>query len=187
VSRVVRAATNDDIPSWLELVEEVVPLFGPMPDFADHARRGIERGSAIVVVDGRDVLGAALLSAPGHPCAIHWLSVRASHRNTGVASLLMTEVLRRWPDDEVSVVTFTAQVIPGRPARRLYERFGFERVGAADPAPDGGDRDLFVRRRHNPDSDHAPAHGVDLSTGLPALHVGRPTSSGDVSEAVDED
>jgi len=26
-------ATESDIPTWLEIVREVEPLFGPMPDF----------------------------------------------------------------------------------------------------------------------------------------------------------
>jgi len=53
---VIRAEHADlaDLPSWLELVAEVEPLFGPMPGFATHVRRGISRETALVVRDPRD-------------------------------------------------------------------------------------------------------------------------------------
>ncbi|HEX5018690.1 MAG TPA: hypothetical protein VFX15_14020 [Actinomycetes bacterium] len=57
-----RLAVDGDLASWLRLVSDGEDLFGPMPDFSNHALRGMERGTAYVVVDGEDVLGAALLS-----------------------------------------------------------------------------------------------------------------------------
>jgi hypothetical protein len=35
-------ATPGDMATWLEIVSEVVPLFGPMPDFEALLRRKIE-------------------------------------------------------------------------------------------------------------------------------------------------
>jgi len=59
----------------------------------------------------------------------------------------MRAILDRWRAEDIKVVTFTADTVNGRPARSLYERFGFVCQGTAEPAPDGGARDLFVLSR----------------------------------------
>lgn len=59
----------------------------------------------------------------------------------------MTAILDRWATGDVDVVTFTTQTPDGAPARRLYERFGFIFAAPAEPAPDGGPRDLFLLQR----------------------------------------
>lgn len=51
-----------DLVSWVGTVCEVEDLFGPMPDFARYAERGIGRGTARVVVGADEVVGAGLLS-----------------------------------------------------------------------------------------------------------------------------
>ena len=112
----------------MRLVSELQDLIGPMPDFEVHARRGIERGTALVVADGERVLGAALLSRDERPQRIHWLAVRASARGQGVGAALLTAILDRWRTGDVEVVTFTQGTAGGEAARRLYERFGFQRV-----------------------------------------------------------
>jgi GNAT superfamily N-acetyltransferase len=144
---VCRPAEVRDLTSWLALVTEVEDLFGPMPDFGEHAVRGIERGSAYVVVNGNDVLGAALLSAESTPHHIRWLAVREAARRTGVGSLLMTAIQHHWPTGDVEVITFAASLPGAAPARDFYEGFGFECDGPADSAPDGGPRDVYVLRR----------------------------------------
>ncbi len=147
MSHAVRLASSRDVPSWLELVAEVEGLFGPMPGFEDHIRRGLQRGTALVVVDDGDrVLGAALVSADDRPHHIHWLAVRESVRREGVGATLVTAILERWPTGAVGVVTFSSEMAGGEAARGLYERFGFECQGRAELAPNGGRRDLFVLR-----------------------------------------
>jgi GNAT superfamily N-acetyltransferase len=148
---VIRAATVGDIQSWLEIVREIEPFAGPMPDFADHIRRGMERGTALVTSDGPSVIGACLLSpdqellAPEDtPQEIRWIAVRESARRRGAGSALLGAIERRWQTGDISVVTFTESVVEGRPARRFYESHGFELRGGAPPASDGGARDLYV-------------------------------------------
>ena len=91
--------------------------------------------------------GAALLSRDDEPHAIHWLSVRSSQRRTGVAHLLMEQILQRWPIGDVEVTTFGLDVGGGAAARRLYTRFGFEAAGRGEPGPNGTSRDRYVLRR----------------------------------------
>ena len=147
MSHAVRLASARDVPSWLELVTQVEGLFGPMPGFEDHIQPGLQRGTALVVVDDGDrVMGAALLSADDHLHHIHWLAVRESVRRQGVGAALVTAILGRWPTGSVAVVTFSSEMAGGETARGLYDRFGFKCQGAAEPAPDGGRRDLFVLR-----------------------------------------
>jgi GNAT superfamily N-acetyltransferase len=128
-------------------VREVEVLFGPMPDFELHIRRGIERGTALVVTESDQVLGGVLVSRDGQPQRIQWLAVRPVRRRQGVGAALVGTVLDRWPAGDVEVVTFTVDTPEGGPARRLYERFGFECRGRTEAAPDGSARDLFVLSR----------------------------------------
>jgi len=170
------SAARSDIPSWLELAAEVEPLFGPMPRLADHIERGIDRGTALVVRDPREVvLGAALLSAaqsaparsapawsaPARSAAgsgdgacrddgrrIRWLAVRGSARRRGVATTLLTEIVRRCPPrGSLAVETFGPAVPGAEAARRLYRSFGFEPAAVPPAWPGGESRQLFVLRR----------------------------------------
>ena len=145
--RLVRDGISKDVASWLELADEVEDLFGPMPDFEEHIRRGIARGTAVVVVDSDAVAGAALLSRDDEPHAINWLSVRSAQRRSGVAHMLMEEILRRWPIGDVEVTTFGRDVGGGADARRLYTRFGFTSDGPSEHGPNGTSRERYVLRR----------------------------------------
>jgi GNAT superfamily N-acetyltransferase len=145
--RQVRPARPNDIAGWLELAAEVEHLFGPMPDLATHITRGIERGTAMVVAEGDEIVAAALLSRDDASHEIHWLSVRRRLRRAGAGRLLLDEVLRRWPTGDIQVVTFGRDVPGGEPARKFYTALGFVAVGATDPAPDGTSRDRFVLTR----------------------------------------
>lgn len=139
-----RGAITDDVASWLELIPEAEPLFGPMPEFESHLLRGIERRTALVVADPNEVIGGVLLSRDEAPHHIHWLYVRESRRREGAGTALLEAVLRRWSSGTVEVVTFTADSPGGQAARSLYEKLGFVCKGRTHPAPDGAPRDLFV-------------------------------------------
>jgi GNAT superfamily N-acetyltransferase len=143
----VRPATLLDLPSWLALAREVEPLFGPMPDIDEHIRRGIARGTALVVEtpDG-SFAGAALLSRDTAPHQIHWLAVSEHARRRGCGSALLRAILARWHDGRsVEVITFGPDLPGGNPARRLYARHGFTMAGPDEPGPDGGSRERWVR------------------------------------------
>ncbi|MBL6939487.1 MAG: hypothetical protein ISS15_05180 [Alphaproteobacteria bacterium] len=56
------AATEADISSWLELVREVEPLFGPIPMFDTTLTTKIREGDALCVREGDCVTGGMLLA-----------------------------------------------------------------------------------------------------------------------------
>lgn len=143
----MRVSTLADGPSWLALVAEVEPLFGPMPDMRAVIERGMARGTALVTGPEGAITGGILLSRDDQPHHITWLAVAESARGQGLGAALASAALERWPTGDIDVVTFTKGTSGGEPARRLYERFGFVCLGAAEPAPDGSPRDRFCLRR----------------------------------------
>ncbi|MHB8467973.1 MAG: GNAT family N-acetyltransferase, partial [Acidimicrobiales bacterium] len=76
-------ATSADISSWLQVVREVEPLFGPMPAFDGTLERSIARAGAWCVRDeGGAVVGGMILSRV-EDAKINWLAVRRSARGRG--------------------------------------------------------------------------------------------------------
>jgi GNAT superfamily N-acetyltransferase len=133
----VANATMADIDSWLEIVREVEPLFGPMPDFAATLREKIGEGQALCV-RGEDgaVQGAMLLGGTTEHGWIRWLAVRRAERGRGVGRRLVAAAIAHLSAAHtISLDTFREDLADGRPARRLYERMGFAAgplVGAND-------------------------------------------------------
>jgi GNAT superfamily N-acetyltransferase len=126
--RAVRAAKSD-IPSWLDIAQEVEPLFGPMPDFGRVLARKIAEGTAICVhsddADSR-VGGGILLGGASPIYWIRWLAVRGALRNRGIGRCLVDEALQRFrPPCQVRVDTFRAGFAPDDAARHLYQAAGF--------------------------------------------------------------
>jgi len=124
-------ATTMDVPSWSEIVREVEPLFGSMPDFEAMLIRKIDQGAALCIRshsegDAACVLGGLLLGASPPQGLIRWLAVRSRARGTGIGRCLVEAAIKRLKRfDRISVDTFRAENIGGRAARRLYERVGF--------------------------------------------------------------
>ena len=147
---VVHRATLADIPSWLEVAREVERLFGPMPMFEVTLKEKIGQCEALCVrAPSGAVAGGLLLGGTPPDNWIRWLAVRKSARERGVGSALIAEVLEcRSPPCTISLATFGADNVEGRPARRLYERHGFVAGEMLPRGPEGGTRQLFnlVRR-----------------------------------------
>ena len=141
-------ATSADIASWLELVREVEPLFGPMPEFGGTLDRSIARSGAWCVRDEvRAVVGGMILSRV-EDAKINWLAVRRSSRGQGHGRKLVEHALRQFDAaTEVVVDTFGEDNLEGRAARCLYKSFGFSPAEELEPGPEGGTRQRFRRRR----------------------------------------
>lgn len=141
----VEAATEGDIPSWLELVREVEPLFGPMPMFDVTLKTKIREGDALCVRADTRVVGGILLGGQAPDNWIRWLAVRRDARQRGAGGSLLNAALERWPSTcTISLATFGDDNPDGQPARRLYERFGFEAREMLPRGPEGGTRQLYV-------------------------------------------
>lgn len=137
-------ATEADIDSWLEIVREVEPLFGPMPAFDSALQRAIDREAAWCVRDADGRVLAGMILSPPDRSTIHWLAARRSARGQGHGRELVAHALRQFADaPEVIVDTFGEDNVEGRPARRLYETFGFLAAEELDRGPEGGTRQRF--------------------------------------------
>lgn len=143
----MRVSTAADVLSWLTLAAEVEPLFGPMPGIRGVIERGIERGTALVTGAEGAITGGMLLSRDNQAHRINWLAVATSARGHGLGAALVSAALDRWPVGNVEVATFTWDTPGGEPARHLYERCGFVRLGPAPTGSDGRPRDLYRLRR----------------------------------------
>lgn len=116
----VSHATEADVPSWLEIVREVEPLFGPMPNFDVTLRRKIGEKAAFCVRtdsqgDGACVLGGILLGGTRTQAWIRWLAVRSSSRGTGVGQCLVKDAIGRLAGaHRISLDTFREENIEGR-------------------------------------------------------------------------
>lgn len=146
---VCRKAQITDIPSWLEIAQEVEPLFGPMPDFPETLALKIESGMAICAAAGgsSQILGGCLIGRDSERGWIRWLAVRESARKNGIGASLLSAALYWLNMDAVSVLTFCEDVDAGRPARHLYGQFGFEPAEVV--VTEGQPRQLFSMHRRS--------------------------------------
>ena len=138
-------ARSSDVASWMELVAEVEPLFGPMPAFTEVIQKHIHRGSAFVVRDDHNnVLGAVLRGGQPPQIQIRWLAVRSAARRSGIGRALIAAALRDLPTPcRVDVVKFGADTPAGAAARGLYMAFGFHPKEHLPTGPEGGSRQRF--------------------------------------------
>ena len=131
---IVRVASAEDTPSFIELARQVEQWFGPMveePGFRAALAKHIRRGTALVATtaDETDVLGGLLFTAKPPTYHVRWLVVSGHARGQGIGRALMADAIRRFATDDgtVEVVTFGADH-PGASAsgaRAFYERLGF--------------------------------------------------------------
>jgi GNAT superfamily N-acetyltransferase len=152
----VAFARPADISAWLDLAAEVEPLFGPMvadPAFRAALERNIARQTAFCIREqdgapGSPLMGGLLFSAAHAPYyKIGWLAVAQRWRRQGAAQMLVEHCFQLvQPPAELSVVTFGADNLAGRPARRFYERMGFQAAEAAPNGPEGGTRQVYRRQ-----------------------------------------
>jgi GNAT superfamily N-acetyltransferase len=91
------------------------------------------------------VIGGILLGGATPDHWIRWFAVRRSARGKGAGSALLEAALDRcWPPCTISLATFGVDNVKGRPARRLYERFGFAAGEMLPSGPEGGSRQRYI-------------------------------------------
>lgn len=125
----ISLAQHEDMASWLRLAEEVVPLFGPMPDFETVLIRKIAQRQAFCAKAesmNLNVLGGVLFGGSGTDYAIRWLAVSSQHQRLGIGKALISTALSAMPPEcTVHVDTFVEGSPGAEPARGLYESCGF--------------------------------------------------------------
>jgi ribosomal protein S18 acetylase RimI-like enzyme len=127
---IVEIAAEDIIPEWLELAKELEPLFeSPMAgekSFDDFMITKISRQEAYIIKDGSTKKLLGLITISHEENHISWLGVFHKYRKSGVGTALLRYALEELDDmREVAVTTFREDNLPGIPARRLYQKFGF--------------------------------------------------------------
>jgi GNAT superfamily N-acetyltransferase len=151
-SVIIRLASEDDAPGFIELAGQVEQWFGPMvgePGFRTALAKHIHRGTALVAAtaDETAVLGGLLFTSKPPEYHVRWLVVSEHARGKGIGRALMADALRRFVAGHaiMEVVTFGADH-PGAAAsgaRAFYERLGFIPAEPAAPGPEGGSRQVF--------------------------------------------
>lgn len=156
-------AGPDDIPPWMSLAEDMVPLFGPMPSFEAVLKRKIAQSQAYCARasgQGLPFPGGALIGGAGQEYWIRWLAVCAKHRRLGIGRLLAEAVISSTPEQSVLFVDTSPSGTPGAlEAELLYRRCGFIPVALVNV--DGRLRQRYRRHRspqHAPSETPAPPH-----------------------------
>lgn len=148
---IVRLATEQDAPGFIDLAGQVEHWFGPMvddPGFRAALDKHIHRATALVAAASEaDLLGGLLFAARPPVYHVRWLVVSGQVRGQGVGRALITEAMRRFMSGPgiVEAVTFGLDH-PGAAAsgaRVFYERLGFTPAEPAPPGPEGGSRQVY--------------------------------------------
>lgn len=144
-------AESNDIASWMTLTEQVVPLFGPMPDFEAILQRKISRRQAFCARSDSDraIAGGMLIGGTGSEFWIRWLAVSRDHRRCGIGRMLVKTAIANAPAKSIIYVdTFAERNFGAEAAASLYKNCGFE------PAEiwrmDGAVRQRYVRKPVDP-------------------------------------
>ncbi len=121
----VRSAGPRDIPAWLALVDSVADGFPglDMTDYTETLKKNVVRGTALCAGLDEKIVGVLLFS-PCHHC-LSCMAVHSEYRRRGIAAALISEMLRRMPEGDISVTTFCANDPKGTAPRALYQKFGF--------------------------------------------------------------
>ena len=119
-------ASDADIDGWMELVTETAESFPglDMKEYAVFLKKSIDRGTALCVRLDEKIAGILLYSPEDR--VLGCMAVHPAYRRRGVASALVSEMLRRMPEGDVTVTTFREGDEKGTAPRGLYERLGFE-------------------------------------------------------------
>jgi len=148
----IETCQPDDWATWQTLTREVEPLFGPMadqPEFAAAWQAAVAAQQVLCAHEAPStsvspLLGGIIFSPKENEIA--WLAVSARSRGKGLGANLLAQALQCLdPARKVRVQTFTDSVPAGQPARRLYQRFGFNDEKPAGNNPAGYATVIMIR------------------------------------------
>ena len=124
-------AKPNDLSKWLAVANDVgdimrVPNMGTDADFIEYAKRKLEQDNAIMAYDSDNEQCAGFIGFSRSNNSITWLGVAEAYRNQGIGSILLSAALDELDKTKpITVNTYPASYLPGRPARSLYFKHGF--------------------------------------------------------------
>ncbi|WP_373282318.1 ribosomal protein S18-alanine N-acetyltransferase [Microtetraspora niveoalba] len=146
MTALLRQMTMEDLPAVVEIERITFPL--------DAWSEAMLRGELddqprtrhyVVAVDGDEIVGYAGLAAAADQADVQTIAVLADHRRSGIGAALMSELLAEAERRGASEVFLEVRA-DNSPARAMYERFGFERLGVRrNYYDDGTDAITMVR------------------------------------------
>ncbi|MFD0685576.1 ribosomal protein S18-alanine N-acetyltransferase [Actinomadura fibrosa] len=145
---VLRAMTGDDLPAVHRLERLLFPEDAWSEEMLREELADQPRTRHYVVAEAPpgEIVGYAGLAAAGDQADVQTIGVRADMRGAGIGTALLTELM-----DEAarrgSEAVFLEVRADNDPARRLYERFGFGRVGVRKRYYQPSNVDAVVMRR----------------------------------------
>ncbi len=148
------ASTLDDFYQWIQLAKEVEPLFGPMvedPKFKEGLKQAISGGDAFCIRkadggNGQILQGGIIISREANE--ILWFAVAQESHGQGIGKALLKKALQYLDHSRsITVTTFDGSVKAGLPARKLYQKFGFNDFQTGEVNPAGIPTVIMVRSK----------------------------------------
>lgn len=139
--------TSDDVPEVLTLEAELFP-YDAWSAEAYRAELGGDSRYYVIAEEDGVIAGWAGLATGGAQADVMTIGVRHTAQRRGTGALLLTALLDEAKERGAPEVFLDVRV-DNEPAIRLYERFGFTRVGLRKNyyPPDGTDA-IVMRRDH---------------------------------------
>ncbi|PKP23562.1 MAG: hypothetical protein CVU06_07645 [Bacteroidetes bacterium HGW-Bacteroidetes-22] len=124
----IRILEPQDYDTWIELAEEVEPLFGPMIDskeFQDGIKACIQSKNAFGIENENGNL-AGIIALDRDKNEILWLAVGKEYRGNNYGERLVKRAIEELKSHgDIRVQTFSREVNEGKTARGIYERNRF--------------------------------------------------------------
>ena len=128
----IRYAVETDMPSWIQLAENVAPVFRAPnmpedPEFIQYMESKISKNEALIAVELSDNTCLGIIGFSKTHNRISWLGVFDIHQRKGVGTHLLEAALKELNTEaEVTVETYRDTYAAGFPAKMLYRKFGFK-------------------------------------------------------------
>jgi ribosomal protein S18 acetylase RimI-like enzyme len=130
----IRAATEADVPFLIELRRRTMTAHqiasGLTPSDAERQRRVLARfeWARIICCEGHPI-GLLKLEREEHDWILHQIQIAPEFQGRGIGGQLIRDLVREARQAGAPVYL---SVLRANPARRLYERFGFEKIGEGE-------------------------------------------------------
>ena len=146
----IRPMTEADLPAALEIEHE---LFADEPWTegmlrGELAQQPYTRHYVVLEQDG-EIIGYGGLAAAADEGDIQTIGIRAAHQGRGLGAALLTELLEEAGRRGCRAVFLEVRA-DNDPAQRLYEKFGFARIGVRKRYYQPSGMDAIVMRRDRP-------------------------------------